>query len=323
VEGEPADEVRDGIHYRRRGGRRTVYLCAAWALLSRQVRPDVVLDVQNGVPFLSTLVTRRPVVALVHHAHREQWPIVFGPTVARAGWWIESRVAPVLYRRSRYVAVSEATSQELQSQSVAADRVTVVRNGSPVSPTPQLGRSLDPRVVVLGRLVPHKRVEIVLRAAAVLRETYPALRIDVVGHGYWDDELLAEAQRLGLGDLVVFHGFVDDQTKADLLAQAWVNAVPSVKEGWALSVVEAGLLETPSLAFDDAGGLSESIRDGVTGILVSGGQDDYTAALAGLLADQATRERLGLAAREWAQQFTWEIATARMSRVLDESLAAS
>jgi hypothetical protein len=73
-----------------------------------------VVDVQNGVPFLSPLVRRRtPVVNLVHHVHREQWGVVFGPTVARAGWFLESKVAPRVYGRSRYVAVSESTRDEL------------------------------------------------------------------------------------------------------------------------------------------------------------------------------------------------------------------
>jgi glycosyltransferase involved in cell wall biosynthesis len=322
VDGQPADEDRDGIRYRRRGGRRSVYLLAAWALLSRQVRPDVVLDVQNGVPFVSPLVTGKPVVVLVHHAHREQWPIVFGPRAARVGWWVESRLAPRLYRRSRYVTVSEATRGELVSQGVAPHRITVVHNGSPTSPVPRTGRSAGPRIIVLGRLVPHKRVEIVLRAAAVLRTLHPTLHVDIVGHGYWDDELHTEVAQLGIGEAVTFHGFVDEQTKSDLLQQAWVNAVPSVKEGWALSVVEAGRHETPSIAFDDAGGLSESIRDQVSGILVHGDQAEFTAALEALLTDSSTREQLGKAAREWAEEFTWETATDALSSVLDASLGA-
>ena len=62
--------------------------------LLRHDRADVVVDVQNGVPYLSPLVTRTPVVNLVHHVHREQWPVVFGPRTARFGWWLESSARP-------------------------------------------------------------------------------------------------------------------------------------------------------------------------------------------------------------------------------------
>jgi hypothetical protein len=94
-----------------------------------RARPRLVVDVQNGLPFGSTLVTRRPVVVLVHHVHREQWPIVFGRVGGAVGWWIESVLAPRLYRRSRYVTVSAATAEELAAQGIAAQRISVVPNG--------------------------------------------------------------------------------------------------------------------------------------------------------------------------------------------------
>ncbi len=320
VPGEPRDEVHDGIRYRRRGGRRTVYLHAAWALASRRVRPDIVLDVQNGVPFVSSLVTRRPVVALVHHVHREQWPVLFAPRAAKVGWWVESRLGPYLYRKSRYVVVSEATRRDLQRLLSDPGRITVAHNGTPEPSSTGVPKSPTPRVVVLGRLVPHKRADIVFRAAAALSERYPDLIVDVVGRGYAEPALRAEVARLGLQDRVVFHGFVEEATKCDLLAAAWVNVVPSLKEGWALSVVEAGLQETPTLAFAGAGGLDESVIDGVSGVLVQGQEADYTEALDSLLADPELRRRLGTGARRHAESFTWDDTVRTVASVLDASL---
>ena len=68
------------------------------------------------------------------------------------------------------------------------------------------------------------------------------------------------------------------------MAQAWVMAMPSLKEGWGLSVIEAAAHGTPSVAFRGAGGLAESIVDGETGLLVGGGQEAFTATLRRLLA---------------------------------------
>jgi len=143
VAGRPTDETRDGVRYLRAGGRFGVYAGAAWALLSRQVRPDVI-DVQNGLPWLSRLVTRRPVVVWLHHVHREQWPIVFGK-LGSLGWLVESRVAPQLYRRSRYLTVSECTRAELAGQGIEPSRVSVAYNGTP-EPVPSMAaRSSTPR----------------------------------------------------------------------------------------------------------------------------------------------------------------------------------
>lgn len=317
VAGQPADETRDGVRYLRAGGRIGVYLCAAWALLSGRVRPDVVVDVQNGLPWLSRLVTGKPVVVLLHHVHREQWSVVFG-RLGALGWLLESRVAPRIYRRSRYVTVSECTRAELGRQGIDPARVSVAHNGTPEPVPSRTTRSGTPRVVVLGRLVPHKRVEVVIRAAAALRDRFPDLAVDVVGRGWWAGELGALARRLGVEDLVTFHGFVDEQAKADLLARAWVGAVPSVREGWGLSVVEAASHGTPSVAFRTAGGLAESILDGRTGVLVDGGEDAYTAALADLLADRERCATLGRRARAYASTFTWAGTAAAVARVLDE-----
>ncbi|HEX3906843.1 MAG TPA: glycosyltransferase family 4 protein [Mycobacteriales bacterium] len=321
VAGLPPDDLRDGIRYRRRGGRYTVYLHAAWALLSRQVRPDVVLDVQNGVPFLSSLLSRRPVVVLVHHVHREQWRMLFGPRSARLGWWVESRLAPVIYRRSRYIAVSEATRQDLATLGIDPARVSIIHNGTPPLPAARTQRSARPRLVVLGRLVEPKRVEIALRVLQTLRSgRWPDLELDVVGRGPHEGGLRELAEQLGVADNAIFHGFVDDQTKSDVLAAAWIHAVPSVKEGWALAVVEAGQLGTPSVGFTGAGGLSESIVNGRTGILVDGDENAFCSAIDDLLADDERRRRLGQAAREHALSFRWDTAVEAFVHALDASL---
>src|SRR5439155_12662225 len=94
----PREETRDGVRYVRRGSWWSVYLWAAvYHVFGRFGPHDTVLDVQNAIPFFSPLYCGRRVVVLVHHVHREQWGMFFGPRMARLGWWIESRLAPALY----------------------------------------------------------------------------------------------------------------------------------------------------------------------------------------------------------------------------------
>ena len=154
------EETVDGVHYVRSGGHYSIYARAFTGHL--RSRHDVVVDVQNGVPYLSPLATRAPVVNLVHHVHREQWPVVFGPRSARFGWWVESSLAPRVYRRTSYVAVSDSTKRELVALGVDADRITIIHNGTDAVADAEAERAPLPRVVVLGRLVPQKRVEIAL-----------------------------------------------------------------------------------------------------------------------------------------------------------------
>jgi glycosyltransferase involved in cell wall biosynthesis len=227
----PADEIRGGIRFVRRGGKLGVYPRALAGLAMRRLGPvDLVVDVQNGLPFFTLLATRRPVVVLVHHVHREQWRVVLPPLQARVGWWIESRLAPRMYRQARYVAVSEATRRELASLGVPAAAVTVVHNGTAVATLAEpVARTPYPSVCVLGRLVPHKRVELALEAAARIRRHLPGLRVLVVGQGYWEPRLREAVDRLGLQDAVELLGWVDEEAKRRVLASSWVLAMPSLK----------------------------------------------------------------------------------------------
>ena len=168
---------------------------------------------------------------------------------------------------------------------------------------------------MLGRLVPHKRVELALETVARLRPRHPGLVLHVVGHGYWHDELVAAADELGVSDAVRFHGFVDDDVKDALLASSWVNLLPSLQEGWGLAIIEAGALGVPSVAFREASGTTESVVDGETGLLVDD-LDGLVAATELLLLDPVLRKELGEAARDFASGFSWEETGAHVEAVL-------
>ncbi len=301
------EEVVDGVRFVRRGGRFSVYPRAAFGLLRRRRGYDVVVDVQNGVPFWAPLFTRAKIVNLTHHVHREQWGVIFGPLAARFGWWLESRLAPRVYRRCRYVTVSRATRDDLVGLGVRAASIGVVYNGHDVVADDDLvplPRSAHPTLVVLGRLVPHKRVDLAIQALVALRPAVPDLRLVVVGHGYWEPYLRGLAARLGVSDAVAFTGYVDEPTKHRLLAGAWLHVLPSVKEGWGLAVIEAAAHRIPTVAFRSAGGPVESVLDGETGLLVDDAEG-MTEALRLLLTDGDLRRELGDRARRYADGFTW------------------
>jgi glycosyltransferase involved in cell wall biosynthesis len=320
--GAPSEEVAGGVRVLRRGSQRTVYLRAFLLHLSGRLGAhEAVIDVHNGMPFLSALWCRRPVVVLVHHVHREQWGVVLPPPLARLGWWLESRVAPRVYRDSRYVAVSRSTRDELVGLGVREDAITVIHNGAEPPPAaPAAARAPVPTVCVLGRLVPHKRVEYAMEAVARIRERLPLARLEVIGRGWWESRLRETAERLGLGDAVGFHGFVGEVTKRELLASAWVLAMPSIKEGWGLAVMEAAAQGTPAVGLRSAGGLAESIVNGETGLLADDA-DGFTAQLERVLTDGALRGSLGEAARRRCAGFTWERAAADFAAVLDSAVA--
>jgi glycosyltransferase involved in cell wall biosynthesis len=321
-------EVVDGVRIDRAGGRYTVYVWAGLAMVLarfglgplRHARPDVVIDTQNGLPFMARLAFGRKVTVLVHHCHHELWPVA-GWLMSKVGWFVESTVSPWLHRRNQYVTVSLPSARDLTDLGVDADRVAVVRNGLDEAPaeTLDLPKSATPRVVVLSRLVPHKQIEDALEAVARLRPDVPDLHLDVVGGGWWEDRLVAHADLLGVTDAVTFHGHVDEITKHQLLQRSWVHLLPSCKEGWGLAVTEAAQHAVPTIGYRSSGGLTDSIVDGVTGVLVDD-EHELVARLEQLLGDDVLREQLGVKAQLRSGEFSWRQSADAMREVLESVL---
>ncbi|WP_229749697.1 glycosyltransferase family 4 protein [Flexivirga endophytica] len=292
----------------RRGGRFTCY--AAGLLYAARHRQDfdIVIDVQNGVPFWAPLLARLPVVNVTHHVHRDQWHVIFGPKLARFGWFLESKVAPKVYRNCRYVTVSQASRDDLVELGIDRERIDIVYSGNDRPAQLEHGtmhpHSPHPVMTVLGRLVPHKQVETAIDILADLQDEHPQLRLDIIGAGYWHEELVRHATARGVLDRVDFHGFVDDATKHRLLGRSWLMLMPSHKEGWGLTIVEAGLHETPALAFAHAGGPTESVLHGETGLLAHT-PEEMREQVDVLLRDDDLRTAFGRAAREHALSFDW------------------
>jgi glycosyltransferase involved in cell wall biosynthesis len=169
--------------------------------------------------------------------------------------------------------------------------------------------------VVLSRLVPHKQIEHAITCTARLRDEFPDLRLVVMGSGWWHDELVRHAEAMGVADRVVFTGHVDDLAKHRELARAWVHLLPSLKEGWGLSIVEAATHGTPSVAYYSAGGVRESIQDGVTGLLAVD-LDDLVAQTRSLLLDEPLRGSLGTKAETRSHDFGWDATAELVDEVL-------
>ena len=316
-------EVKDGVQISRAGGRYSVYIWAGLAMVAariglgplRRARPDVVIDTQNGLPFMARWAFGRRVAVLVHHCHREQWPVA-GPVMGRIGWFVESKLSPRVHRRNQYVTVSLPSARDLTGLGVRPAQIAVVRNGLDEAPaqTLDVARSATPRAVVLSRLVPHKQIEDALEAVAALLPRIPDLHLDIVGGGWWEQRLVDHATLLGISDAVTFHGHVDDETKHLVLRRGWVQVLPSRKEGWGLAVTEAGQHSVPTIGYRSSGGLSDSIVDGVTGILVN---DDLVDQLDRLLTDHVLREQLGAKAQARSGEFSWEQSADAMRTVLE------
>ena len=298
--GGAARETLDGVEVMRVGGRHTYNVAApaAYRRRLRRARFDVVVETLNKVPLFAPLWTGRPTCLLVHH--------LFGTTafqeaslpVAAATWLLEAPL-PLVYRGVPVVTISESTADDLAGRGLDRRRMQVIPVGVDVeffTPGSEAERAADPLLLYLGRVKKYKGVDLMLRALAELRGRGLPARAVVAGQGDYLETLRRLAAELGIAGAVEFAGYVSEERKRDLYRRAWVHVLPSAKEGWGITNVEAGACATPTVA-SDSPGLRESVVDG------------------------ELRRRLGLAAREYSRRFSWDASVERTVRVL-EAVAA-
>ena len=203
-------------------------------------------------------------------------------------------------------------------------RIDVVPNGIDIehfTPGPRQDRYAEPTLLFLGRLNRYKRVDLVLASVSRLARAGIDVRFLVAGAGHERRVLERLAGKLGIADRVRFLGFVSEERKLEILRRSWVHVLTSGKEGWGISNIEAAACGTPTVA-SDAPGLRESVVDGETGLLVPHGDvDALTSALASLLTDPESRASLGIGARRFAEQFTWEATALGVEHVLARVVA--
>ena len=320
AQGQPPQVVRDGYHVVRRAGRYLIFPRAVGAAITgRAGRRDALVEYWNGMPFFSPLWERRPSIVVLHHVHAEMWRMVLGddnPKLAALGEAVERHVAPLAYRRSRVVTLSESSKRDIVDQlHLRPERIDVVPPGVDARFRPGGDRSPEPLVVAAGRLVPVKRYDLLVRACAEARRAVPGLRLVIVGDGYERPALDALVTQLDAAGWVTFAGKLRDRELVELYQRAWIVASAAAREGWGMVLTEAAACGTPAVATRVVGHL-DAVRDGVSGVLTDETAAGLGSAIAGVLGDPALRERLSVGAVARAVELTWEATAIGMMRAL-------
>lgn len=323
AQGHPVRVRRDGYDVVRRAGRYLVFPRAAAAeALHRNGRRDALVEIWNGMPFFSPLWARGPRVVFLHHVHADMWKMVLPPNLARVGDAIESRLGPRIYRRSRMITLSPSSKAEMLEIGFRDDLVDVVPPGIDPRFGPGGERSATPLVVGVGRLVPVKRFDRLIRAVVRARAEVPDLQLRLVGTGPEREALDALVGELGADDVVSFAGRVDDDELVDLYRRAWMVASSSVREGWGMTLTEAAACGTPAVATRIAGH-ADAVAEGRSGLLADD-DDELATHLVRVATDPDLRARLQQGALDHAARFTWtNTATEIMQALTDEALGAA
>ena len=320
AQGHPSHAHRDGYQVVRKAGRYLVFPRAvASEVASRYGGRDALVEIWNGMPFFSPLWARGPRVVFLHHVHAEMWKMVLPPNLAKMGDTLERKVAPRLYRRSRMITLSPSSKEEMIELGFRSELVEVIPPGIDGRFSPGGRLSPTPLVVGVGRLVPVKRFDRLIRAIVVARRSAPGLELVLVGTGPERTDLEALVAELDAGDYVRFAGRVSDDELVEIYRSAWMVASSSVREGWGMTLTEAAACGTPAVATRIPGHV-DAISEGQSGLLADD-DADLARQLARVGTDAALRDRLRAGALAHARGFTWANTATRILQTLaDEAI---
>lgn len=226
------------------------------------------------------------------------WKGVGGKAVERLALEAAETVVPI----SEYIAADLAELGRTEN-------VHVVENGvdyDALQAIPAADREWD--VVYIGRLSEHKRVEHLLEATKMASERLGRdLDVCIMGDGPEREDLERRAEDLGVTDQVAFLGFVEaDEDVIANIGSSNVFVLPSIREGFPNTILEANACGVPSIVVDHPeNGSTAVVADGETGFVVDPTPEAIAERVVDVLSDDDLRERLSAGAREYGRAHDW------------------
>lgn len=316
-EGPLGDQVRGNVNLVSLGRRRAALALFPLRRYLRDNTPRLLVASMSHLNVISILARgTNPHISVMLLEHRD----VAARALLDRGWkerFILFMMHWVYPAAHQIAAVSEGAARSLASTlELPRRRVAVLPNSVDVARLRQSAETSAthpwlledderPLVIAVGRLVPVKGFVDLLHAFTRLRKKRDA-RLVIIGEGPQRQELEDLRDRLGLEDVVDFHGYMADPLP--LVARSDVFVLSSHSEGQGMVLLEAMAAGTPIVATDCPSGPRELLQDGEAGLLVPVGDAEAMAnAIDRLLSDDVLRNELIKAGRARVEQFDIDV----------------
>ena len=241
----------------------TIWVGWGW---SRKIGFDVTIDAIHGLPMYSFLFGMGRRVMFVCEVAGQIWDKMYPPPINTIGKWCE-HIIYFLYAKFDIWAISDSTKRDILC--IKSDlTVQVLPLGIDIDDFKPVKKFTFPSAVFVARLVKMKGIETALAAVKIITTKLPNFKLFVVGGGASDyvNRLKSQVVSDGLASNVEFVGPAPDTERNRLYAQSHFLFHPSYKEGFGLTVLEAGASGTPTIARRGSS-MDELIIHGTNGLL--------------------------------------------------------
>src|SRR3990167_4537844 len=276
---------------------------------------DVVIDEIHGIPFFTPLYVKEKKVALICEVAGRIWDISFPFPFNLLGKYVEKNYFK-FYKNINFLTISNSTKDELLGFGVERNKITVLPMGiTKPSALPKFKKEKVPTIIFVARLVRSKGVEDAVSVCKILEKEFPDIKLWIVGPGEesYVRKLKNKVQGLRLEENISFFGFVSQSKKFELMQKAHILIVPSIKEGFGLTIPEAGLMGTPSVAYN-VEGLRDIIKN--NGLLVEPNVSDLANGIGKLLNDKNLYFEMRTSAQTYARALDWDLTAKKRLEIL-------
>lgn len=314
----PTQEKINGINVYRKGGRYSLYFWAIWYYFKLlRSKTDIIIDVQNGIPFFSTLYSRKPKLAVVYHVHNKQFFVELPFPLSLVGYMVEKHFFPLFYSKTKIIAISKTTKEELIKLGFQGKNIKIVYCGINNNQSGKVMKKFSfPTILYLGRIKKYKRIDMLIKLMPEIIKLVPKAKLLIAGWGTEASTITDLSMRSLVRKQIKILGPVSENEKKKLLSKSWVFVNPSIGEGWSMAVTEANLNGTPAVSFNVAG-LSESILHGKTGFLARD-EIDFVRKICLILEDKKIRNNLSQNSKKLAEGFSWDTAARESLDVMEK-----
>jgi len=270
---------------------------------------DVVIDEIHGIPFFTPWYVKEKKIVLICEVAGNLWVKVFGSFFGLLGRMVEKFYLFWVYRNIQFVAISDSTKKDLIKDGVNKKNITVLPMGINVPRNIRIiKKEKEKTLIFVGRLTVAKGIEEALGTLKEVIKIDKSVKLWIVGKGEvsYVQKLKRISRQLHIENNVTFYGFVSEVKKFTLLARAHLLIHPSLKEGFGLTVPEAGYVGTPVVVYNSPG-LRDIVKNGINGVIVAENSPKSLAnASMKLLSDRLLYQKLSQGAKKQASQCNWD-----------------
>jgi glycosyltransferase involved in cell wall biosynthesis len=263
--------------------------------------------------------TESPLVCTVHEVWSDMWPGYFNnrfiSNSAKYLEWMAIKLA------NKIIVVSKTSAIRCMELGIPKRKMAIVPNGIDGRCINEVKPDVEKRgsdIVFVGRLVPHKGIEFLLKAIKLLKtNSGKDLRVKIIGQGSLKEHLMSLTKELGLTSNVKLLDKIDDYHELmSYLKSSKLFVLPSFMEGFSIATIEAMACGLPVITFDvESNAAREHVTDFVNGFKVKPNVDDLASTIRSLLSNPDLQQDMSRNARTYASKFDWDSVMPTLEKV--------